>query len=148
MDAFDCVAADTLSRGDAAFIHQHVVDAHAAQTAGPDAKPVAIWFALAGLYLAEERGSSGREVQLIHMSMARAGPPWPIFPLSARRASLTVEDVADVEGPRRDALILQWRREVWDAWAHVHAEVAARLASIIGPNPRSTDARTADTERG
>ncbi len=42
----------TLSLRDAAFIHQHAVDAIAAQNADAQTKPIAIAFALVGLYLA------------------------------------------------------------------------------------------------
>jgi hypothetical protein len=35
------------------FIHQHVVDAYTAQTADNNTKPIAIIFALVGLYLSK-----------------------------------------------------------------------------------------------
>ncbi|MGB4837418.1 MAG: hypothetical protein WBP08_00365 [Saprospiraceae bacterium] len=37
------------------FIHQHIVDAYQAQTADKDTKPIAITFALVGLYLYLEK---------------------------------------------------------------------------------------------
>ena len=40
--AFDELCAYTLQRGDAAFIHQHVVDAFAAQQADENTKPIKI----------------------------------------------------------------------------------------------------------
>ena len=49
--AYDRLCAYTLNRGDAAFIHQHVVDAFAAQHAGGHTKAITITFALVGLYL-------------------------------------------------------------------------------------------------
>lgn len=46
-DAYHEVCAYTLTRGDPTFIHQHVVDAWAAQNAGPKSKPIGVFFALA-----------------------------------------------------------------------------------------------------
>jgi hypothetical protein len=41
----------TQAHGEAPFIHQHVVDAFAAQTAKENDKPIKLAFALVGLYL-------------------------------------------------------------------------------------------------
>ena len=49
--AYDELASYTLAHGDPAFIHQHVVDAFAAQHATDDSKPIGVAFALIGLYL-------------------------------------------------------------------------------------------------
>jgi hypothetical protein len=51
LDAYHELCGYTLTHGDAAFIHQHVVDAFAAQHADAHSKPIGITFALAGLYL-------------------------------------------------------------------------------------------------
>lgn len=61
----------TLTLGDANFVHQHAVDACAASHAGGSSRPITVWFALAGLCLALERGLTGREVQFAHLRMAR-----------------------------------------------------------------------------
>ena len=52
-DAYDEVYAYTMGR--AGFILQHVVDAHAAQSASEETKPIRVIFALVGLYLRVER---------------------------------------------------------------------------------------------
>jgi hypothetical protein len=65
--AYEELAAWTLGLGDAAFLHQRVVDAWAAQHATAKSKPINIAFALLGLYLHLEHGFSGREVQLAHI---------------------------------------------------------------------------------
>ena len=52
----------TLTHGDPAFIHQHVVDAYAAQDASNTDNPIRLTFALVGLYLHVERGFTGRQV--------------------------------------------------------------------------------------
>lgn len=46
--AYDELQAYTLAHGDPAFIHQHVVDAWAAQHADEETKPIALTFALVG----------------------------------------------------------------------------------------------------
>ncbi len=61
----------TLSLQDKYFIHQHIVDAYAAQTADINTKPIKIIFSLVGLYLFIEKKYTGREVQLAHMQMAK-----------------------------------------------------------------------------
>ena len=62
----------TLGHPDMAyFIHQHVVDAYTAQNADEKTKPIAITFALAGLYLYVEMKYSGRQVQLAHIQMSK-----------------------------------------------------------------------------
>ena len=44
----------TLGHGDHTFIHQHAVDAWAAQHADHNTKPITLAFALVGLYLSGE----------------------------------------------------------------------------------------------
>jgi hypothetical protein len=61
----------TVSKQDPGFIHQHVVDAYAAQHAGGLTRPIAVAFGLIGLYLALEKGYTGREVQKAHMKIAK-----------------------------------------------------------------------------
>jgi hypothetical protein len=79
--SYDELCAYTLTHGGAAFIHQHVVDAFTAQTADERTKPIALTFALAGLYLHVERQFSGREVQQAHQRLARRKQTWPSFVL-------------------------------------------------------------------
>jgi len=99
------------------FILQHVVDAHAAQTATPDTKPMSVVFALAGLYLHVERGFSGDQVQRVHMLLAKARVPYPQLPLPSDRGTLTPADaLAAVPGAERDAAIDRWCAAVWDAF--------------------------------
>lgn len=114
----------TLTRGDAAFIHQHVVDAFAVQTAGPQSKPIGIAFGLAGLYLRVERRFSGRQVQQAHMRMARRKRVWPAFALPADRGEITCREVlAAPEGAERDQAIDDWCRSVWQACRGCHRTV-------------------------
>ncbi len=108
----------TLAHGDPSFIHQHVVDAFAAQHAEDSDKPIKLTFALAGLYLHVERGLSGRQVQLAHMKMAGQKQAWPVFSIPGDRGSITVSDVVTLPaGPGRDAMIHEWCVSVWSAFA-------------------------------
>jgi len=107
----------TLTHGDRAFIHQYVVDAFAAQAADEHTKPVALTFALVGLYLHLEKQFTGRQVQLAHMKLARRTRTWPTLPQPADRGAVTAADViAKPEGPERDQAIDVWCRSVWDAY--------------------------------
>lgn len=113
-DDYHELCAYTLVHGDAAFVHQHVVDAWAAQHATPTSKPIGVFFALMGLYLHVERGWTGRAVQLAHMRLAQRLEPWPVGPLPTERGDITATDVlAAPPGPARDAAITQWAASVW-----------------------------------
>ena len=124
--AYDELASYTLTHGDPAFIHQHVVDAFAAQHATATTKPITVAFALIGLYLHVERGFTGRQVQRAHMMLARRSRSWPIFPLPETRGTLTAAEVlAAPAGPARDRAISEWCAAVWSAYAEAAPAVAA-----------------------
>lgn len=62
------------------FHHQLCVDAYGAQHSGGSVRPITAVFALVGLYLAVERGFTGRQVQIAHMKLVKkAGKrtDWP-----------------------------------------------------------------------
>lgn len=61
----------TVAKRDTGFIHQHAVDAYASQHSGGTTRNSSIAFGLIGLYLALEKGYTGRQVQLAHMRIAR-----------------------------------------------------------------------------
>jgi hypothetical protein len=128
IDAYDELQAYTLARGDSTFIHQHVVDAGAAQRADERTKPIGLTFALVGLYLHLERGFSGRQVQRAHQQLARHKRTWPSFALPQDRGSMTAADVMMAPaGAERDRAIDAWCRAVWDAYREHHAAVATLL---------------------
>jgi hypothetical protein len=133
-DAYDALASYTLTHGDRAFIHQHVVDAFAAQHATPATKPIALAFALLGLYLHVERGFTGRQVQRAHMMLAKRSRSWPTFalPTPTHRGAMTAVDVvAASAGVERDAAIDAWCAAVWAAYREVAPSVAG-LATAHG----------------
>lgn len=127
--AHEALQSYTLTHGGPGFLHQHVVDAWAAQHARADDKPIGITFALVGLYLHVECGLSGREVQRVHMALARHRQTWPSFELPADRGDMTTIDVmAAPEGRPRDAAIRAWARSVWGAYRPQRPVVTGLLA--------------------
>jgi len=128
-EALNTLMAYTLARGDDAFIHQLAVDAHRAQSADERTKPIGLTFALVGLYLAVEKGWSGRQVQRAHMLLGRRKRDWPRLLLPAERGSMTVFDVLDGrEGPERDEAIHRWCEVVWAAFADNRPTIISLLA--------------------
>lgn len=115
-EAYESLQCYTLERGDPEFIHQHVVDAWAAQHATTRTKPITLTFALVGLYLHLEKGFSGRQVQRMHMRMARRKRSWPRVEPPAGHGSMSAKDVmAAPAGRERDRAIDAWCASVWDA---------------------------------
>ncbi len=119
-EAYNGLCAYTLDHAlhDPSFIHQHVVDAYAAQHADERAKPIAITFALGGWSLHLETQFSGRRVQRVHMELARSKRQWPALALPAERGAVRAVDVmAAPPGPARDRAIDDWCASVWNAYA-------------------------------
>lgn len=126
--AYDELCLYTLARGDAAFIHQHVVDAFIVQHADASTKPIGLTFGLLGLYLRVERGSTGRQVQLMHMALARRKHEWPRFALPKERGVMTAIDVMKAPpGPERDRAIDAWCAAVWAPWQESRVALAKLL---------------------
>lgn len=127
-DAYDELCCYTLAHREPTFVHQHVVDAFAAQQASAETKPIQVAFALVGLYLHLERGLTGREVQRVHMTLAKRSRTWPTFALPASRGAITAVDVmAAPEGSQRDRAIDAWCASVWDACRANEPAVSALL---------------------
>jgi hypothetical protein len=118
----------TLEHRGTEFLHQHTVDALAAQQANVGTTPLQLTFALVGLYLYVEQGYTGRQVQRVHAALARQQPTWPDFALPAFRGALTVDDVlAAPAGPARDAAIQTWCGAVWAAYGSCRDDVVTFL---------------------
>jgi hypothetical protein len=122
----------TLAHPDAAFIHQHVVDAFTAQTADRDSKPIAVAFALIGLCLYLEKNYTGKQVQLAHMALARHKREWPKFDLPESRGEITVGDVLrEPDGEMKDAKIREWCASVWKAYGGSREMVLDLLSKFL-----------------
>jgi uncharacterized protein DUF5946 len=132
LEQYHQLYAYSLTRGDAAFLHQYVVDAFAAQRATADTKPITLTFALVGLYLHLDKGETGKQVQHVHMLLARRRKNWPRFDLPSARGDITVSDVIRAPaGPARDAIIDRWCASVWRAYGACHDQVAELIQTEL-----------------
>lgn len=134
-DLYNELAFYTLAHPDPAFIHQLVVDAYTAQSADETTKPIAVVFALIGLYLHLEKGYTGKQVQRAHMQLAKWPNTWPKLPLPAQRGEIHIENVLAAEtGPDRDALIEQWCASVWKSWRESRSSIISIAQKYLGIN--------------
>jgi hypothetical protein len=110
-----------VAKQDPEFIHQHAVDAYAAQHAGGTTRNITVAFGLIGLCLALERGFTGMEIQRAHMRIAKLRNVWPRLDPPPKPASITVMDVLAVpDGPEKDAMIRRWMAAVRESRADHH----------------------------
>lgn len=122
----------TLAHKDPAFLHQNAVDAFTAQQADLTTKPIAVAFALIGLYLHVEKQFTGRQVQKAHMQLANRRRVWTMPALPMQRGDLRVSDVmAEPPGPARDAMIRRWCVSVWEAFAGARPQIVQLLATEL-----------------
>jgi hypothetical protein len=122
----------TLTHGDPRFIHQHLVDAYGAQHVRQSVSTIGAAFSLAGLYLAVERGFSGRQVQQMHIVMSSRSKHWPRFDPPPDVGPMTVADVLAVEpGPGRDEKLMQWCASIWRAWSAEHSRVKEMVGGYL-----------------
>jgi len=122
----------TVAKQDPGFIHQHMVDTYAAQHAGGSTRNITVAFGLIGLYLALEKGYTGKQVQLAHMRIAKARKVWPRLDPPEQPAVLTVMDVlqAGTDG-EIDAMIRKWMTAVWESWADRHRWVRETTDELL-----------------
>ena len=59
----------------------------------PESRSITTVFGLIGLYLALEKGYTGKDVQRAHMQIARLRKDWPRLESPGQPAGLTVMDV-------------------------------------------------------
>jgi hypothetical protein len=132
-DLYNELAFYTLAHVDPAFIHQNVVDAFAAQTAGPSTKPITIVFALIGLYLHVEKGFTGKQVQRAHMQLAKYRRQWFMPALPLDRGAIRIQDVLAVApGPARDAMIRKWCESAWQPWSASRQQIVDLAKGELG----------------
>lgn len=131
----------TMNHPDPSFIHQHVVDAFCAQYADEHTKPIAITFALVGLYLYLEKNFSGKQVQQAHVLLTRYRKQWPKLNLPKYQGNITASDVLNASpGAERDELIKKWCASVWEAYKENHEKVAALVQSeLLGKKKQNAD---------
>lgn len=123
-EAYHALSVYTLAHTSPEFIHQYVVDAYAAQHADTSTKLIALDFAIAGLYLHNVCGYTGKEVQRAHTVLAQHKEWLPHFAPTKESGDMTIHDVlAAAPGDVRDAAIQVWSASVWRSYAHLHDAV-------------------------
>ena len=136
----DELAAYTFTRGDEAFVHQHEVNARGASEDLSEAKPIRIFFSLAGLYLLVEHHYTGRQVQAAHSRMAQAKRQWPQFTIPSTSPKMTAADVMkQPAGKERDDAIIEWCVSVWEVWSLEHLRIRQETDTLLAdwfPPPR------------
>jgi hypothetical protein len=122
----------TLAHVDKDFIHQHIIDAYAAQTATEKTKPITIFFSVAGLYLFVEKNYTGRQVQKAHQLMAGKTKHFTNIILPENRGNITVTNVLNASpGLQRDEMIRKWCVSAWNAFSNQHDEIISLTEQLI-----------------
>jgi hypothetical protein len=122
----------TVVKQDPEFIHQHAVDAYEAQHAGGTTRNITVAFGLIGLYLALEKGYTGRQVQLAHIRISKVRKVWPRLEPPDRPAILSVMDVLKTgTDEEKDAMIRKWMTSVWERWGDRHEWVKKTTDELL-----------------
>jgi hypothetical protein len=139
IQAYSDLQCYSVAKQDPGFIHQHVVDAYAAQHAGGPTRSITVAFGLIGLYLALVKGYTGKQVQQAHMRIAKVRKDWPRLDQPEKPACLTVIDVLQAaSGEERDAMIGEWMKEVWESWAGCHDWVRETTGALLGSSKKQS----------
>jgi hypothetical protein len=128
---FGELSAYTLSHGERKFIHQHAVDAWQAQHVVASKSNIGLAFSLIGLYLALEKGYTGRQVQLAHMELGRTKRRWAWFDPPAEYRLVVVDVLHAETGADRDAVLMKWAASVWEAWSHAQGWTRQACAQYL-----------------
>lgn len=131
-DNYQLLSFYTLSLQDKDYIHQHIVDAYTAQTAGQDTKPIALFFSLVGLYLLNEKQYSGRQIQQAHQMIASKTKKFIPIRLPDFRGEITVNEVLkEPEGAERNLMIKTWSLSVWNAYSDEHSRIIKETHQLL-----------------
>jgi hypothetical protein len=132
LQAYSDLLCYTVAKQDPEFIHQHAVDAYAAQHAGGTTRNISVAFGLIGLHLALEKGYTGKQVQQAHMQIAKLRKDWLRLEPPSPPASLNVMDVLQApDGKGKDAMIQRWMAAVWENWADRQAWVRKETEQVL-----------------
>ena len=100
-------------------------------------RPITAVFGLIGLYLALEKGYTGRQVQLAHMKIASRRKEWPRLQPPARREELTVMDVLrDETDTEREKMLMKWAESVWMSWEPLHPWIRQITHKTLFPDDK------------
>lgn len=119
-------------------LHQLRIDAYGAQHCGPRTPAIGTVFALNGLYMWFERGSSGIDVRTAHTIMANSRTTLPKLTAPEYVGGLTAYDVfkltqAGAPVPQVADLLVEWARQAWNAWPDTDRDVVRRLTDTLVP---------------
>jgi len=115
-------------------LHQLRIDAYGAQHTGPQTPPITTVFALNGLYMYFERGSSGLDVRTAHGIMANTFDAWPGLTPPARVGDLTAYDVLRAGSVDQvEQTLIEWARQVWAAWPGSDRDLVRKLTDDLVP---------------
>lgn len=131
-ELYNQLAYYTLSHKGKDFIHQHLVDAYTIQTANENTKPIAIIYALAGIYLHVEKNYTGKEVQLAHMEMSKKSKQFPKITLPENRGTINISDIIKIDKPEeKDQAIHKWCASIWESISSQHKEIIELTESLL-----------------
>ncbi|MTK13864.1 MAG: hypothetical protein F8N39_17915 [Clostridiaceae bacterium] len=124
LEMFHELSCYSSSHSDPKFIHQHVVDAFALETADEETKNIKVVFALIGLFLHVEKNFTGKEVQNAHIQLGKRNKNWPKLVLPINRGDISIKNVMECpEGLKRDMAIEKLCISIWDSYSHCHEYV-------------------------
>jgi hypothetical protein len=129
----DELTAYNISFSNIDFFAQHSVDAYGAQHAGENVKPINTAFSLIGLYLAIEKGYTGRQIQLAHMELGRNKKiTWPKLERPTEPGAVNISHVLQATpGNERKVLIKKWAASVWQAWEKEHTWTRKTTSELL-----------------
>lgn len=131
-EQYNQLAFYTLSHKGKDFIHQHLVDAYTIQTANEHTKPIAIIYALAGIYIHVEKNYTGKEVQQAHLIMSKKSKIFPTITLPKNRGTITISDIIKIDNPEeKDIAIHKWCESVWQAFSTQHEIIIEITESLL-----------------
>ena len=131
-ELYNQLAFYTLSHNGNDFIHQHLVDAYTIQTANENTKPIAIIYALAGIYLHVVENYTGKEVQEAHLKMSKKSKVFPIITLPDNRGAIKISDIIKIDNPaEKDIAIHKWCETIWQAFSEQHKVIIESTESLL-----------------
>ena len=90
-------------------------------------KPIATTFALVGLYLVNERNYTGKQVQQVHIALAKKSKAWSHFPTPKEKTWITIKEVTQSPDNKKQELIKQWSKSVWKIWKPEKEKIVAMI---------------------
>ena len=101
-------------------------------TQGEEHARLRLYLVFIGLYLAQEKGYTGLQVQRAHVKIGRTRRDWPRLEPPEHPAELTVMDVLQVgTDAEKEEMLLRWAASVWQSWEHRHQWVREMTERVL-----------------